>query len=76
MEREVTGLPLSEAMESPVVQEWIEKIPWMKNAFVDGRIVGVLFISDLEIINVSDRMSESEINKLKTKLDVIVGIQQ
>lgn len=75
MQRKVVGLPLSEAMESPVVVEWMQIIPWMKSAFIDGRIVGVMFLDRVKIINVSDRMNQSEINELTVELGVLVGIE-
>jgi hypothetical protein len=67
------AFPLYDAMDNPQVKEWLAQVPWLKSAFVEGKIQGVL-LSKLSAIHVSDRVSESEILELKTKLGIRVEV--
>jgi hypothetical protein len=68
------GFPLYEAMENPEVIEWMEIVPWLKDAFIDGRIQGIIFMTQTRIINVDPSMSATDIAILKSKLGVLVGV--
>lgn len=70
----MNGFPLYEAMENPEVIEWMELLPWLKDAFIDGRIQGIIFMTQTRIINVDPSMSLTDIAILKSKLGVLVGV--
>jgi hypothetical protein len=54
--------------------EWMEIVPWLKDAFVDGRIHGIIFTTRTRIINVDRSMSNTDIAILKSKLGVLIGV--
>ena len=68
------GFPLYEALEDPKIIEWLRLIPWLKDAFIDGRIQGVVFMSRKTVINVDRSMAMVDIAILESRLKVFVEV--
>jgi hypothetical protein len=71
---ELKGFPLHDAMENPEVIEWMKIVPWLKDAFIDGRIQGIILMDRVRVINVDRSMLETDIAIIKSKLGVFVGV--
>jgi hypothetical protein len=67
------GFPLSNAMNNPLVFEWMNTLPWLKEAFVKGQIAGILFLQ-VPVVAVNQGVEASLIEEMILKLGVKVNV--